>query len=201
MPRLCISAPLPTVCTRVDSVALNSICAPSDPPVLALENMMPSTICQDWADCPWVRNCGPSFMLEAPTSRFVRTPGMVVMKAFSPSRLVGRTSSDCFDMSTLVAGLVTSTSGEDPVTVTDSCTVPTPSAWSSVAVNPSVSRTFSRLTVWNPDNSNATAYIPGGNGLRRYSPFTSVTPATDGTCNAGPVAVTVTPGRTAPDVS
>ncbi len=108
--------------------------------------MIPSTICHDWADCPWVRSPGPSFRLEAPTSRFVRTPGIVPRKALSPSRLVGRTSSASVDISTLVAGFVTSTSGDAPDTVTDSSTVPTPSAWSKVAVNPNANRTFSRLT-------------------------------------------------------
>ncbi len=44
-------------------------------------------------------------------------------------------------------------------------------------------------------------YTPGGNGVRRYSPLLSETATTDGTCKAGPVALTVTPGRTAPDVS
>ena len=65
-------------------------------------------------------------MLEAPTSRLVRTPGIVPMKAFRPSRLVGRISSDSDDMSTEVAGFVTSTSGDCPDTVTVSETVPSP---------------------------------------------------------------------------
>src|SRR6185295_1897349 len=123
------------------------------------------------------------------------------MNALSPSRLVGKISSDSFDMSTLVAGFFASTTGEVPVTETDSSTAPTPSAWSKVAVNPSDNRTFPLFTVWKPDNSNLTVYAPGGNGLRRNPPLASVTPTTDGTCNAGPVAVTVAPGSTAPDVS
>ncbi len=40
--------------------------------------------------------------------------------------------------------------------------------------------------------------MPIGNGVRRYSPCASVTAVTDGTCSAGLVAVTVTPGRIAP---
>src|SRR5688572_29294070 len=40
--------------------------------------------------------------------------------------------------------------------------------------------------------------MPIGNGDRRYSPCESVTEVTDGTCRAGLVAVTVTPGRIAP---
>src|SRR5438309_7710330 len=42
---------------------------------------------------------------------------------------------------------------------------------------------------------------PIGNGDKRYSPRSSETLVTEGTCNAGLVAVTVTPGRTAPLVS
>ena len=40
-----------------------------------------------------------------------------------------------------------------------------------------------------------------GNGDRRYSPRSSDTLLTDGICRAGLVAVTVTPGRTAPELS
>ena len=43
--------------------------------------------------------------------------------------------------------------------------------------------------------------MPIGNGDRRYSPSESVTAVTDGTCSAGLVAVTVTPGRIAPVLS
>ena len=44
-------------------------------------------------------------------------------------------------------------------------------------------------------------YTPGGNGVRRYSPLDVREATTEGTCKAGPVALTVTPGKTAPDVS
>src|ERR1700687_2943593 len=40
--------------------------------------------------------------------------------------------------------------------------------------------------------------MPIGSGVRRYSPRESVTATTDGTCRAGLVTVTVTPGSTAP---
>ena len=43
--------------------------------------------------------------------------------------------------------------------------------------------------------------MPIGSGDRRYSPRSSETLVTEGTCNAGLVAVTVTPGRTAPVLS
>ena len=124
MPRLGISAALPTVWTRVESSALKSMWLPLAPPEFGVENMIPSSICHDCPAWPKDRNTTVSLKLEAPTSRFVRTPGIVPMNAFSPSRLVGRISSDSFDMSTVVAGLVTSTSGDWPDTVIVSCTVP-----------------------------------------------------------------------------
>src|SRR5688572_21696340 len=40
-----------------------------------------------------------------------------------------------------------------------------------------------------------------GRGLRRYSPRSLVTVSTCGTCSAGPFAMTVTPGRIAPELS
>src|SRR5258706_7248715 len=174
MPRRGISAALPTVWTRVESSALKSTWLPLAPPVLVVENITPSSICHDWPDWPYDLNCTVSLMSDAPTLRFVRTPGIVPMNALRPSRFVGRISSASDDMSTLVAGFVTSTNGEAPDTVTDSETVPSPNDWSNVAVNPRASRTPSRLTVWNPGNSNVTVYEPGGNRLKRYSPLASL---------------------------
>ena len=93
---------------------------------------------------------------------------------------------------------VTSTTGAAPATVTVSATVARPSDTSSFAVNPTVSRTFWRWTGRKPASSNATSKTPIGNGARRYSPTSFVMAVTCGTCKAGLVAVTVTPGSTAP---
>jgi len=91
---------------------------------------------------------------------------------------------------------VVSTSGEAPETVIVSVTAPTFISESTRAVNPTVSRTPSRRTFWNPASSNTTVNTPMGSGDRRYSPRSSVTLTTDGTCSDGLVAVTVTPGNT-----
>ena len=71
-------------------------------------------------------------------------PGTWPMKAFTPSRLVGRTSSCSRVSSVRVEVFVTSTSGDAPDTVIVSDTAPRFSTWSSLATNPTVSRTFSR---------------------------------------------------------
>ena len=99
-----------------------------------------------------------------------------------------------------VAGAVdtTSTTGEAPVTVRVSRTAPMPIGTLTVATKPVVSRIPSRRTDWNPDKSYTTLKTPIGNGVRRYSPRSLVTADTEGTCNEGLVAVTVTPGRAAP---
>ena len=51
------------------------------------------------------------------------------------------------------AVVVTSTTGDSPVTVTDSCSVATGSWLSTVIVWPSRSRMPSRTVVWNPVSS------------------------------------------------
>ena len=108
------------------------------------------------------------------------------------------TSSISFVSSVLPAVDATSTTGAAPDTVTVSATVASSSPTSMRAVKPTVSRTFGRWIGRKPDSSNATWKTPIGNGARRYSPTSFVTAVTCGTCKAGLVAVTVTPGSTPP---
>src|SRR5262245_39265950 len=96
---------------------------------------------------------------------------------------------------------VVSTTGLIPETVTDSASAPTLSSTSTLATKPTVRRMSSRRTVWKPDSEYTTVNVPIGSGVSRYSPRSSVTTVISGTCSAGLVVVTVTPGRTAPLVS
>src|SRR6185436_18686896 len=88
-----------------------------------------------------------------------------------------------------------------PVTVTDSSTVPTFRSAFTVAVNVPASSTPSRLSALNPGSVNVTLYVPGRRSTTLYWPLPSVTTDRAFSINAGLAASTVTPGRTAPDVS
>src|SRR5687767_10050182 len=58
----------------------------------------------------------------------------------------------------------------------------------------------SRFTFWNPANSKAISYTPGGSARKRYEPSAPVT-CICGWISAGLLAVTLTPGSTAPVLS
>ncbi len=113
-------------------------------------------------------------------------------------RPVGSASSRSRESTSRLVVVCTSTSGELPVTVTVSSTVPTFSSAFTLAVK-FASRTIPAcLTVWNPASSNVTSYVPGRRSTIRNWPEASETPVFDLSIRAGLLAVTVTPGRTAP---
>ncbi len=59
----------------------------------------------------------------------------------------------------------------------------------------------SRFTVLKPGSVKVTTYAPGRSSVMRYWPEPSVTAVRTFSMMAGLLASTVTPGRTAPDVS
>jgi hypothetical protein len=69
-----------------------------------------------------------------------------------PFRPVGVSSSVSRVSMVARAADVTSMIGEAPETVTDSSSDPTRRLTSTCATNPTVNRTFSRRTVWNPES-------------------------------------------------
>ena len=90
-----------------------------------------------------------------------------------------------------------SMTGDSPVTVTVSCSDATASSTLSCAVNPRRMSMPSRFSVLKPGSSKVTVYVPGGTAGNRYIPSVLVT--MDCTpIMLGLVALTVTPGRTAP---
>jgi len=97
--------------------------------------------------------------------------------------------------------LCTSTIGDSPVTVTVSSSAPSRSSALTVATNVPLSSMPSRLTVAKPGSENVTEYKPGRRSTTRYCPVSSVTAVRTRSIKAGLAASTVTPGRTAPDVS
>ncbi len=97
--------------------------------------------------------------------------------------------------------LWTSTTGDWPVTVIVSSSVPTVSSALTVATNVPVSSTPSRLTVLKPGNENVTEYEPGRRSTTRYCPVASVVTDRTFSIRAGLAASTITPGSTAPDTS
>src|SRR6185295_6009477 len=70
-----------------------------------------------------------------------------------------------------------------------------------VAVKDPASSTPSRLTTANPGNVKEIVYVPGRRSITRYRPLLSVVTDRTFSIRAGLDASTVTPGRTAPDVS
>jgi hypothetical protein len=97
--------------------------------------------------------------------------------------------------------LVTSTIGLSPVTVIVSSSAPTRSSAFTVALKSLESSTPSRLNVLNPVSVKVTPYVPGRRSTIRYKPLPSVMAVRTFSMSASLAASTVTPGRTAPDVS
>src|SRR5712691_8861819 len=106
-----------------------------------------------------------------------------------PLRLEGRSSIDSRVNCVVAVVDLVSTTGAAPDTVIVSWSAPTFNRTSTRAVNPTVSRIPSFRTVWNPGNVYSTVYVPMESGDSRYSPRSSVTLTTEGTCRAGLVAV------------
>src|SRR5216683_495101 len=116
------------------------------------------------------------------------------------SRAFGSDSS-CFASNTVAVRVEdTSTTGDAPLTVTDSCSDATVSSTFTVAVKPTLMLMPARITVPNPESSYCTVYMPGGTPGSRYVPSSFVT-VVRAPWSAGLVAVTVTPGMTPPLVS
>src|SRR4029453_12903618 len=131
--------------------------------------------------------------------RLITTPGVAASSA-PMSRPLGIELS-CSSLKfccTRVADV--SITGDAPDTVTVSCTVASARSAFTVAVKPSEIWMPLRFTVLKPVRSKSTSYTPGGTAGNRYWPFSLVTcvcaPIIDGL-----VAVTVTPGNTAPLLS
>ena len=90
-----------------------------------------------------------------------------------------------------------STTGDAPVTVTDSCSDATCSCPSMVRIWPSPRRMFARLNAWNPESSKVSSYGPDGSEAIEYMPSLSDTTLRV-PMSAADFAVTVTPGSTPP---
>src|SRR5258708_3651119 len=113
------------------------------------------------------------------------------------SRALGSDSSCLASKMVAVLVDVTSTTGDAPLIVTVSWSEATLSSTFTVAVKPTPTLMPSRITPPNPPSSYCTRYPPGGTPGSRYVPSTPVT-VVRAPCSAGLVAVTVTPGSTAP---
>ncbi len=94
-----------------------------------------------------------------------------------------------------------STIGAAEVTTTVSASAPTAMSAFTFAVNPVVNTMPSRRTVLNPGRTNVTVYVPGRSATMLYWPCESDTTVRTFSISAGLDASTVTPGRTAPEVS
>jgi len=94
-----------------------------------------------------------------------------------------------------------STIGAAEVTTTVSASAPTAMSAFTFAVNPVVNTMPSRRTVLNPGRPNVTVYVPGRSATMLYWPCESDTTVRTFSISAGLDASTVTPGRTAPEVS
>src|SRR5215470_14480323 len=95
----------------------------------------------------------------------------------------------------------TSTTGDSPVTVTDSARPPTFISAPMVMTPPPDNSTPSRTTVAKPASVKVILYVPGGRSGMRYWPDSSETPVRALVMSAGLDASIVTPGSTAPEVS
>ena len=127
----------------------------------------------------------------------------VVMVASAPTLLVLVGSASSCSLVTTVwrRTFCTSTTGAAPVTVIVSSSPPTRRSAETFAEKPAVRLMPSRMTVAKPVSVNVTLYTPGRSGVSTYRPSVSVTATRCCSMSAGLVAVTVTPGRTAPEVS
>src|SRR5215217_1451071 len=90
-----------------------------------------------------------------------------------------------------------STTGDEPETVTDSCSEATWSCPSMVRIWPIARITPARLNAWNPESSNVSSYGPDGREGIEYLPSPSLTVVLT-PIKEGDFAVTVTPGSTPP---
>src|SRR5258708_23614774 len=95
----------------------------------------------------------------------------------------------------------TSTTGEALTTVTVSSRAPTVISIGMVRVSVPVRTRPSRLMVAKPGNDTVIVYVPGRRSTMRYKPALSVTALRTFSMSTSLDASTVTPGRTAPDVS
>ena len=116
-------------------------------------------------------------------------------------RAAGSSSSTARDSTVCLVADCMSTSGDSPVTVIDSSSVPTFSSALIVAVKSVVSTMPSRFTVPKPASANVTVYVPGLRLTILYWPVPSVTATRVFSISAGLDASTVTPGMICPDVS
>src|SRR5262245_22777793 len=94
-----------------------------------------------------------------------------------------------------------SITGDSPLTVIVSSRLPTLISAFTAAVNEVVSSIPSRLTVAKPVRLKVTEYVPGRSSTIRYVPALSVVTVRTFSIRAGLAASTVTPGRTAPELS
>src|SRR3954453_2922830 len=97
--------------------------------------------------------------------------------------------------------LCTSTTGDEPETVTDSSSAPTFMSAFTVAVKFDGSSSASRLKVLKPCREKVTVYRPGRRSTMVYLPSPSVDTVLVFSISASLATSTVTPGSTAPDVS
>src|SRR5262245_62785622 len=115
--------------------------------------------------------------------------------------LVGSASRISRDATICLRTFWVSTIGDDPLTVMVSSSEPTRRSAFTVAVKPEVSSTPSFFTVLKPGRLKVTIYVPGGRSTMLKRPSPSVVDVLTRSMRTELLASTVTPGRTAPDVS
>src|SRR4051812_6013508 len=114
---------------------------------------------------------------------------------------VGTASSTSRDSTCVFWLLCTSTTGEEPDTVTDSSSAPTLRSAFTVAVKFDGSSSPSRLKVLNPWSEKVITYTPGRRSTTWYLPSPSVDTVFVFSISTSLATSTVTPGSTAPDAS
>ena len=97
--------------------------------------------------------------------------------------------------------LCTSTTGDSPVTVIVSSSLPTLRSPFTVATKLPDSSMPSRLTVLKPGTDIVTEYVPGRRSTMRYWPVSSVRTERTFSIRTGLAASTVAPGNTLPESS
>src|SRR5262245_9711840 len=115
--------------------------------------------------------------------------------------LVGSASSTSREATICLRTFWVSTIGDAPLTVMVSSRAPTRMSAFTVAVKPDVSSTPSFLTVLKPGRLKVTIYVPGGRSTMLKRPSPSVVDVLTRSMRTELLASTMTPGRTAPDVS
>ena len=113
------------------------------------------------------------------------------------SRALGSDSSVLLSKLVWTRVAVVSIVGDSPTTVVTSSTLLTARVGLTVAVKPMPMRMSSRTTVRKPDISKVTLYVPAGRPGKRYRPWALLVTVC-APSSAGLVAVTATPGTTAP---